>query len=385
MQLSRSIWHILTSEYPPDPGGVSDYTRSVALGLSESGAKVHVWTHGLEDDCSKESIEIHRCLGNFEVANFARLQSALQIDRSESKLLVQYVPHGFGRRAMNVPLTRWIAKQSQIGVDVRLMLHEVAFPFVQWPIHHNLIALANRWMLRCLMSNPKRVYLSTPAWKPLIDRYAKRPQNSVWVPVPSNIPSEPRSESETLRRSWKSGDSTAVNIGHFGTFGGEIRRLALETFARLSKNDSRLRIILIGRGTESAKQELVERCPGLTADRIYSLENGDHETVSVWLQACDLMLQPYPDGISTRRGSAMACFANRAPVVSNLGVLSEDLWRTELTEGFANEPNVDRLVSTAIKFIESPSMRSQAAAAGKRLYDQKFAVENTIRVLLQDE
>ena len=38
-----SVWHIVTSEYPPDVGGVSDYTRQVAEGLARMGDEVHVW------------------------------------------------------------------------------------------------------------------------------------------------------------------------------------------------------------------------------------------------------------------------------------------------------------------------------------------------------
>jgi len=36
-------WAILTGEYPPQPGGVSDYTRLVAEGLAVGGDEVHVW------------------------------------------------------------------------------------------------------------------------------------------------------------------------------------------------------------------------------------------------------------------------------------------------------------------------------------------------------
>ena len=35
-------WHILTCEYPPQTGGVSDYTFLVANGLA-SHDEVHVW------------------------------------------------------------------------------------------------------------------------------------------------------------------------------------------------------------------------------------------------------------------------------------------------------------------------------------------------------
>ena len=41
-----------------------------------------------------------------------------------------------------------------------------------------------------------------------------------------------------------------------------------------------------------------------------------NEEVSVHLSACDLMIQPYPDGISARRTSAMAALAHERPVVT---------------------------------------------------------------------
>ncbi len=36
-------WQIVTGEYPPQPGGVSDYTRLVARGLAGAGDRVEVW------------------------------------------------------------------------------------------------------------------------------------------------------------------------------------------------------------------------------------------------------------------------------------------------------------------------------------------------------
>ena len=38
-----TTWHIITGEYPPAPGGVSDYTEAVAAGLAAAGDEVHVW------------------------------------------------------------------------------------------------------------------------------------------------------------------------------------------------------------------------------------------------------------------------------------------------------------------------------------------------------
>ena len=39
-------WHLVTSEYPPDIGGVSDYTAQLARALAGAGDEVHVWCPG---------------------------------------------------------------------------------------------------------------------------------------------------------------------------------------------------------------------------------------------------------------------------------------------------------------------------------------------------
>ncbi len=36
-------WHLITCEYPPQFGGVSDYSGQVASGLRAAGADVSVW------------------------------------------------------------------------------------------------------------------------------------------------------------------------------------------------------------------------------------------------------------------------------------------------------------------------------------------------------
>ena len=378
-------WHILTGEYPPDHGGVSDYTRSVAVGLSNAGLKVHVWTRGAEDDATQDSIVVHRCLKTFGRAELARLHRALQESKPTSKLLVQYVPHGFGMRAMNIPLTQWIGQQSRTGIDVRLMLHELSFPFVRWPLHHNLIAIANRWMLRNILSNAKRVYVSTTAWQPMVDRYSRQAQKSICLPIPSNIPGTQRPESIAVREKWTECDSKRVVVGHFGTFGGEIRRLAMETMRRLFERSADVCVALIGRGATSARLDLLLKQPTDLSDRVFSLENANEEKIAAWIQACDIMLQPFPDGISTRRTSAMAGFANGVAVVSNMGSLAESFWLEENVAMVADGPNVEQLTGKTLELIGNSELRERIALAGRSLHDQKFTIENTIRVLTGDD
>jgi hypothetical protein len=67
----RAQRHIITPEYPPQPGGVSDYTAQVATGLAEAGDEVqvwcpgtHVWCPGTEDaSVTGGGVHVHRNLG----------------------------------------------------------------------------------------------------------------------------------------------------------------------------------------------------------------------------------------------------------------------------------------------------------------------------------
>src|ERR1700722_6618645 len=96
-------WAILTGEYPPQPGGVADYTRQVALGLALANDEVSVYApqHNKGDELDNPRLKIVRLPDNFGPRGLAaldRILSRKQVDR----LLIQYVPHAFGAKGMNL-------------------------------------------------------------------------------------------------------------------------------------------------------------------------------------------------------------------------------------------------------------------------------------------
>src|SRR5690606_8643604 len=60
-------WHLLTGEFPPQRGGVSDYVWSLSGALAGAGDDVHVWCPPTETAApAPPSVSVHRSLGRLE-------------------------------------------------------------------------------------------------------------------------------------------------------------------------------------------------------------------------------------------------------------------------------------------------------------------------------
>ena len=46
MEGMSDLWHIIAPEYPPNTGGVGDYSKQLAINLRSAGDEVHVWCPG---------------------------------------------------------------------------------------------------------------------------------------------------------------------------------------------------------------------------------------------------------------------------------------------------------------------------------------------------
>ena len=100
--------HFLTPEYLPRHGGVGDYTRQIATELGRAGETVHVWGPSGSVSEPSSAILVHPELGRFRPGDLRRANSLLDAYPSPRRLVVQWVPHGYGRRAMNVPFCLWL-------------------------------------------------------------------------------------------------------------------------------------------------------------------------------------------------------------------------------------------------------------------------------------
>lgn len=377
---SAITWAILAGEYPPQTGGVSDYTWLVARALAEAGDQVHVWAPTTPELAQADlGIDVRRLPGHFGPRALAQLRRDLADLPRPFRILVQYVPHAFGWKAMNVPFAMWLFAQRQERVWV--MFHEVAFPLARTqPLKHNVLGAVTRVMAALVARAAERCFVAIPEWDSMLRRLAPGERSIQLLPVPSNVPTSVEPSLIALARAGMAPNATAVVVGHFGTFGGHIVPMLREIFPPLLRSNTRRIGALLGRGGREFAAALVKEHPDLEG-RVFASGGLSPEQLAAHLAACDLLIQPYPDGASSRRGSLMAGLGLGMPIVTTDGFLTEPHWRESGAVALAPVSSPTRMIALAEDLLGDPDARKQLRARASALYAEKFALEKTIHTL----
>jgi glycosyltransferase involved in cell wall biosynthesis len=293
-------------------------------------------------------------------------------------MLVQYVPHAFGFKAMNLPFCLWLFGRRHSGTTV--MFHEVMFPMrVSQPLKHNVIGLTTRLMAMLVARSAERIFVATPLWDGLLRRFIGSHNSISWLPVPSNIPVVDDSAGVAATRLAYSPNGAPL-LGHFGTLSGIVGQSIEDLVAPVMESRNDARILLIGANSTNFRDRWVGAIPGL-ADKVYATGALTPDRLSLALQACDMMIQPYQDGVSTRRGSVMAALAHGRAVVTTNGVATEPLWAQSGAVAIAPVDDHEAMQSVIARMLADEGERLRIGSAAKKLYAQRFALRHTIAAL----
>jgi glycosyltransferase involved in cell wall biosynthesis len=330
---------LITCEFPPRFGGVSDYSGQVAVGLRAAGHSVQVWCDEFE---------------GFTTAGIQRVNKLIDQSPAPRRLLVQWVPHGYGRRSINVEFCRWIASRND---EIDLMVHEPCLSFWEGGLRQNAAALVHRWMLTLLLRKATRVWVGSTAWEPYLKPYMwgrKIPME--WSPVPSNIPVVPQ------------GPDADYPIGYFGQYDAEGIRVLMQVLETIPD-----RIALIGRGAERVPMH----------DRTVVIGETDPGRLSRAIASCWVMFHHYMDGVNGRRGTAMASLSHGKAVVTVEGRHTEPLWRESGAVSLAPVGDAAAISANISTLLRDHEARKALGLAASKLYRDRFSIENTIAQLLR--
>ena len=359
-------WHIITCEYPPQVGGVSDYTRLLARQLRTAGDEVHIWAPQCE---AAEEPSVHRVLGNFSSRDLRQAGELLDRQSGPHMLLVQWVPHGYGKRGVNIGFSRWIASRVRSGDGLSLMVHE---PYLEpgqssWKLR--FVSLAQRRMIRRLLYSASRAFISIPAWENYLLPYKPPLLQCEWLPIPATVDAPSDASSVDAIRTAIGKD--ALILGHLGTYSDESCQILEPILLRVLQENSEVHALLLGSGSDRFAAQLGLVAPDL-AGRIRGTGLLENSALANHISACDLALQPYLDGLSSRRTSLMNIISRGVPVVSNTGHLTEQLWSDLHAVALASTSEATQLASLCLRLLRDDAARRELAQAGRNLYASEF-------------
>jgi glycosyltransferase involved in cell wall biosynthesis len=373
-----TTWILIAGAYPPSPGGVSDYTWLIANELVQHGA-VHVWTRASQEPEIQSSVIVHR-LPDFSPASIWRMHFGIAQVQEPKQIVVQYVAQSFGYRGLNVFFALWLSVLRPMKPWV--MFHEVEVSRVaRQPLKERIQADITGWMARRIVRSADKSFVSTSNWIAKLRRHAPNAQ-IIHTPIPSNMPTHADDSRVTNIREQYGGEGVTL-LGHFGTYRmRELNHYLEQVLPALLRIGGNRRLLLLGRHSESFGKQLSSAHPEL-ATSIHPIGALAPSELAAHLSACDVVLQPYPEGVTTRRGSLLAALALGSAIVTTLGPESEPLWADSKAVALA-KPDAQSFVDTAERLIEDERLRIALRANAAMMYERTFSQRLTIDALLHE-
>jgi glycosyltransferase involved in cell wall biosynthesis len=350
---------IYSPDVPPRHGGVADQTLELARALDRLGRTPIVLA--LRGDPAAfvpvpcvTGVRIHEA-------------PTAAVQHGARRLLLQYVPFLYARHGIAPSLLRLAARCSRAGIALDLFVHEPFVPFTRLP--WLLTGLPQRLQLRALVRSAASVRTPVPAFASLIRRWSGGSCTVSVAPVGSAIPAAGHARREPARM--RLGIATSdIAIGVFSPGAAGFRGDWIRAAAARLTSDARVRWVVFGSGSDGFK--------GMPQDRTIVVREHEANTMAETMRAMDLAAQPYEDGLTLRRTSAMLAIATGTATASSTGPLYDP------AAGALAVCAADEVAFTALVAELAHDPVARAAAAGRTAgYDRTASVEALARDLLR--
>lgn len=383
-------WHIIADRNLDIKSSIGAYSLNLSSGLSRTGARVHVW-HTQEEgsriqksDVPKEVLS-HIVPKLWNEDSFQYLQQSFEKISGKNRILIQYGPNSFGS-VWNRRFAQWIFSRTKHGDEIWIMVHKAQ----RTPIgfQYSPMNILQRWLqtqkLKDLLRRCQFVFVSTPNWLGELGKKLTCCNSAyLWLPIPSNVSwIENQQRALNLRRAFSNGE--AMVLGTFGSFTDKhLTKKLKKLVSRLLKNHGDRIWLFLGRGSEQFVEKMRVEFPSF-AQRIETAGELDLAAISAHIQACDIMLQPYPQGVDTSRSSIMVGLSHGKPIVTSYGPKTELVWNNSFVRLTPGE-EIDSLVEATENLISDKKSREKLAVAALENYKNYFSLSRSIETLVKQK
>ena len=234
---------------------------------AEEGDRVHVWCPpSALPEARIPGIGVHRVLGTISRRDLQHLDACLNQLPAPRRLLVQWVPHGYGYGSMNLPFCLWLWNRSRrMHDEVEIMVHEPFLLFKGGTWRQAAAAAIHRIMMIILLNGASRIWIAIPAWADRLRPYMLGRRIPIqWLPVPSNVECL-SNVSKIVEGSHTGHSDTRHTLGHFGTFGWPISGMLEPLVPELLRGYANRALIFMGRGSTEFRLKVIGQNPDLAA------------------------------------------------------------------------------------------------------------------------
>lgn len=311
--------HILfvTAEYPPMPGGVGAYTAELAHALQMLGRQVTVITGDAGSESADESMPVYREIVRWDWRIWRQIARCAQTLAADW-VHIQYQTGAFAMNpAINLAPWWW----RRLRFKVAWTYHDLRVPY----LFPKAGARLRRWVTALPATASDLVIVTNEG-----DRIALagRCANLAKIPIGSNIEAG-RFDDPARRqwRSWRGYQEDDLVVGYFGLLNRSKGALTLvRTLDRLVQSGRNAHLLMIGETlgandptNVAYRQEVTALIEQLgLADRVQWTGYQPAADVSADLNICDVLLMPYEDGASLRRGTLTAGLAHGCAIVTTV-------------------------------------------------------------------
>lgn len=297
-------------------------------------------------------------------------------------VVIQYAPNLVSPEWNGVHLSfaAWVAQlKSRLNATVAITAHELNYP-VMLSLSGIALGIPQFAQIRAAIAVADHAFFTYDA---ALEKCAfalpwKKASFSQ-LPVGSNIP--------LLKGAFAKGLELVADkrvLLHFG--GSHPTNLFRQMFEALEHalkayGDSSVVLALAGINESRAQALLAESGFEHLHKRVFALGYVAADAASAWLKRANLVLAPFLDGVSTRRGSVMAALSHGSPVLTNLGWASSG--RVPWSEICALSPG-EAYGRSAVELLNNPESCRALGQRGLEFYEKHFSWQTIAERMMRE-
>ncbi len=358
-------------------GGVGAFTEQLALAMGVGGHEVHVITSvrarpsdaprnlsGSSEPFAQSFGWLHPRANRWRWPTLATVAD-IAVRYELEVLNLQYQAAAYN---MNSPAINFLPRRLAPILPVVVTFHDLRVPYLL-PKAGSLREKALIFMTRQASGS----IATNAADQERLDGWSNRPLAQ--IPIGSNIETYHANHIEIAEIR----DKLGLNEGDFllGYFGFVSHAKGADTLIEaLAQLDSRYHLVFIGgqagdsdRANNEAFHQELEAAIASTglASRVHWTGFLPSQRVSAHLGAADLMVIPYRDGVSLRRGTLMAVLAHGRPLLTTQGPEPPELFQQGEAMWLVAPDDPEALAAAVEELAGDPERRAALAAGAKTL------------------